>query len=174
MLSWKFVSSLWFVLTTPLQTTLAATSAKLASLPEELLPVSATVDGACTPASQAAYAILVTVVPFAVLKMTVVSNAAEAVAPWLFATQDVAAAAAPALSRDWESAASVALADTAMATTPAALATATALESAAPEEEVEVIDELAWAAAPALDSYLISMTSSIDGIQYNIRRSISR
>jgi len=150
------------VLTTPLQVTLAATSARLAWLPEELEPESATVDGASTPASQAANATLVTVVPFAVLQTTVVSNSAEAVAPWLSAAQDVAAAAAWALLRDWESAASVVLADIAMATTPAALAFATALESAAPEEEVEVTDTLAWAAAPALHDHLVSTTALDD------------
>ena len=105
--------------------------------------MSTTVDGAFTPAAQAAYATLVTVVPFAVLQTTVVSSSAWAVAPSFSAAQEVAAAAAPALLSDCESAASVVLADMAIATTPSALETATALESAAPEEEVEVTDELA-------------------------------
>lgn len=92
------------------------------------------VDSAFAPALQAAYVMLVIVVPFAVLHMTIAYSSVEA---------------ALALSRDWESAATAVLADVAMATTPAASATITALRSAAPEKELEVMDELAWAAARA-------------------------
>ena len=138
----------------PSQVTLAVTPETLAELPLALLPAS----GAVTPAAQAAYATLLTVLPSTVEIVTFVISSDEALVPSASATQEVAAAAWFSFWTDWAFEAAAVVALVVIVTWPAALAIAVLL--VVPSEEVDVTDETFWAAPAALKG---NMSEEADG-----------